>query len=365
MIVRKVGLVHLEDNYRCIHSKVHREKELITYGAAAVLIGLMLFSVFLSINMGKAYIGIKDILCIIAGKITGNENLLSNVKETYVAIVWSIRLPRILCAILVGSGLAVSGAVFQSILMNPLADSYTMGVSTGAAFGASIGIFINIMDFGYYVPITIFAFGGAILTLIIVIALSRVRGFLSPVNLILSGVIVSSVLSAGITLIKNAAGENVSAIVGWMMGSLSSSKWDDVMLVFPVIAIGSAVCMSMSYSLNILSMGDVESRYLGVDPERLRKIFLICGSMITAVCVSISGIIGFVGLIVPHILRMLIGSDNRKLIPFSILLGGELLLIADTCARAILSREIPVGVITTLLGGPFFLYVFIKRNNGK
>lgn len=365
MLIRKAGLVYLDDNYRCVQNKVRRKKELLTYGTAAVLVGIMFFSVFVSINMGKAYIGPGDILCIIAGKVTGNENLLLNVKETYTAIVWSIRLPRILCAILVGGGLAVSGAVFQSILMNPLADSYTMGVSTGAAFGASIAIFINIMDFGFSVPVTVFAFGGAILTLIVVTTLSKVRGVLSPVNLILAGIIVSSILSAGITLIKNAAGENVSAIVGWMMGSLSSSKWEDVILVFPVIAIGSAVCMSLSYSLNILSLGDVESRYLGVDPEKLRKIFLICGSMITAVCVSISGIIGFVGLIVPHLLRILVGSDNRKLIPFSMLFGGELLLIADTSARAILTREIPVGVITTLLGGPFFLYIFIKRNNGK
>lgn len=353
----------MEENYRCIHSNIRRKKELITYIIAAALIGLLLLSMFASINMGKAYIGIRDIFYIIAGKITGNVKLLSKVQETYAAIVWDIRLPRILCAVLVGSGLAVSGAVFQSILMNPLADSYTMGVSTGAAFGASIAIFINIMDFGFSVPVTVFAFAGAVLTLIVVTALSRVRGFLSPVNLVLSGIIVSSILSAGITLIKNAAGENVSAIVGWMMGSLSSSRWEDVMLVFPVIVIGAIICMLQSYSLNILSMGDIESRYLGIDPDRLRKIFLICGSMITAVCVSISGIIGFVGLIVPHILRIIIGSDNRKLIPFSMLLGGELLLIADTAARAILSREIPVGVITTLLGGPFFLYIFIKRNN--
>jgi len=326
---------------------------------------LLMVTVLLSVNMGRAYIGVRDILYIIGGKLFAREDMLFLVKETNAAIIWDIRLPRILCAFLVGGGLAVSGTIFQSVLINPLADSYTMGVSTGAAFGASIAIFINIMGAGFGIPVSAAAFLGAVLTLSVVMALSKVKGYLSPVNLILSGIIVSSILSAGITLIKNAAGENVAAIVGWMMGSLSSSNWRDVLLVLPVTAAGVAVSTYFANSLNILSMGDDEARYLGVDPENSRRIFLTASSMITAACVSVSGIIGFVGLIVPHMLRLILGADNRKLIPFSMLLGGQLLLAADTAARTILSREIPVGVITTLLGGPFFLFIFIRKNNRR
>lgn len=355
----------LDKDYRNAYRESARENR-IKVLATVIAIGVtIIITVFLSINMGRSYISAKDVLSIIAGKIMGISAMFSQVKETNVAIVWDIRLPRILCAILVGGGLAVSGTVFQSVLMNPLADSYTMGVSTGAAFGASIAIFINIMGFGFSIPVSVAAFFGAILTLFIVMSLSKVKGYLSPVNLILSGIIVSSIFSAAITLIKNAAGENVSAIVGWMMGSLSSSQWDDIILILPIIAIATFICFCFSNKINILSIGDDEARYLGVDPEKLRIILLIASSLITAVCVSVSGIIGFVGLIVPHTLRLFLGADNRKLIPLSMLFGGELLLAADTMARTMLNREIPVGVITTLLGGPFFLYIFISRNKGR
>lgn len=361
---RKAGCL-LSKVYRNIYSEEARKNKIKAVIMAIAMSFIIIITAFLSINMGRAYISANDVLSIIAGKITGINGIFSYVKETNVAIVWDIRLPRILCAILVGGGLAVSGTVFQSVLMNPLADSYTMGVSTGAALGASIAIFINIMNFGFSIPISVAAFSGAILTLFIVMSLSKVKGYLSPVNLILSGIIVSSIFSAAITLIKNAAGENVSAIVGWMMGSLSSTQWDDIILITPIILISVVISFCFSNKLNILSIGDDEARYLGVDPQKLRLILLIASSLITAVCVAVSGIIGFVGLIVPHMLRLFLGADNRKLIPLSMLLGGELLLASDTIARTILSREIPVGVITTLLGGPFFLYIFISKNRGR
>lgn len=361
---RKAGCL-LSKVYRNIYSEEARKNKIKAVIMAIAMSFIIIITAFLSINMGRAYISANDVLSIIAGKITGINGIFSYVKETNVAIVWDIRLPRILCAILVGGGLAVSGTIFQSVLMNPLADSYTMGVSTGAALGASIAIFINIMNFGFSIPISVAAFSGAILTLFIVMSLSKVKGYLSPVNLILSGIIVSSIFSAAITLIKNAAGENVSAIVGWMMGSLSSTQWDDIILITPIILISVVISFCFSNKLNILSIGDDEARYLGVDPQKLRLILLIASSLITAVCVAVSGIIGFVGLIVPHMLRLFLGADNRKLIPLSMLLGGELLLASDTIARTILSREIPVGVITTLLGGPFFLYIFISKNRGR
>lgn len=350
-------------DYRTIQYEYIRKNKIKTLIAFITIIILLTATFFFSINLGKANIGVKDIVYVIWGQLFQRGDIINHIKETTSVIIWNIRLPRIICAFLVGGGLSISGTIFQSVLMNPMADSYTMGVSTGAAFGASVAIFCSIMATGLTIPISAAAFLGAVLTLAIVMTLSKVKGYMNSVNLILSGIIVGSILSAGTTLLKNAAGENVAAIVGWMMGSLSSSNWNDVLLVLPVTAIGAAIATYFANDLNMLSMGDNEARYLGVDPQKSRKIFLILSSMITAACVSISGIIGFVGLIVPHMLRLALGADNRKLIPFSFLLGGQLLLAADTAARTILSTEIPVGVLTTLLGGPFFLLIFIRKNN--
>jgi iron complex transport system permease protein len=326
------------------------------------LLAALIITIFICINLGKAQIQIKDIIHIIMGKITGNDVSLRDIPPATLAILWEIRLPRILTAVLVGSGLAVSGAVFQALLMNPLADSYTMGVSTGAAFGATLAIYFNLFILEYNLSITIFSFLGALITLVIVLNIARVKGYLSSSNLVIAGIIVSSILSAGISFIKSAAGEDVSAIVNWLMGSLSARSWEHVFLALPFILICSVICIYHAEDLNILSLGDKEARSLGIDTDRTRKVLLICGSIITAVCVSVSGVIGFIGLIVPHMLRLAVGSDNKILLPLTFLLGGELLLLADTGARALLNVEVPVGVLTTLLGGPFFIYIFITKN---
>ncbi|QXM06394.1 FecCD family ABC transporter permease [Crassaminicella indica] len=324
---------------------------------------LLIITFFSSVHLGRANIRAYDVVKIIFGKITGNESVYSYIKASYVAIVWNVRLPRIFTAMIVGSGLAVSGAVFQSLLMNPLADSYTMGVSSGAAFGAALALFINmfLMD-NFQVPITACAFIGAFITLGIVISIAKVKGVLSSSNLIIAGIIVTSILSAGIKFLKNLAGENVAPIVNWLMGSLSARSWEHVLMSFPMIILCIIICIYFSEDLNLLCLGEKEAKLLGIDTQSVRRIFLICGSFITAVCVSVSGIISFIGLIVPHMLRFCIGSDNRTLIPLSALLGAELLLVADTGARVLMNIEIPVGVLTTLLGGPFFIYIFMTRN---
>ena len=328
-----------------------------------VLIFLMVFTALVSVNLGRADISLTDVVSIVAGKIAGNSQYYSHISDAWVAIVWDVRLPRILAAIVVGCGLAVSGAVFQAILMNPLADSYTMGVSTGAAFGASIAIYSNIFAVANSnLPVTIFAFGGAMMALGIVLSISRVGGYVTTANLVIAGIIVSCVLSAAISLIKSISGEQVAAIVSWLIGSLSARSWEHVLFSFPIVIICCALCFYFAEDLNIVSLGDREARALGVDSSKLRNIFLVCGAFITAVCVSISGIIGFIGLIVPHMLRMIVGSDNKILIPLCGLMGGLLLLSADTFARSLMNVEVPVGVLTTLLGGPFFFYIFRLRN---
>ncbi len=339
-----------------IDYKNHRVK-IMTVALLALLFSLILFS----LSQGKAEIDVGQIIRVVLGKISGNNSFFQELTEAQTAIIWDIRFPRILIAVLVGSGLAVSGAVFQSLLMNPLADSYTMGVSSGAAFGASLAIYINIFLPYYFVPVTLAAFVGAFLTLGLVVLVARAQGNLSTSNLVIAGIIVSTILSAAISMIKSIAGEEVSAIIGWLMGSLVARGWEDVTLGFPVILACIGICIYYAGDLNIMCLGEQEARSLGVDTQRLRRILLVCGSLITAVCVSVSGIIGFVGLIVPHLLRFMVGSDNRVLLPLSALFGGGLLLLADTGARVLLNVEVPVGVVTTLLGGPFFIYIFINR----
>jgi len=325
---------------------------------------LLVLTVIISVGLGRAELTPLVVSKVLAAKITGIKSLASDIPAHYQAIVWDVRVPRILSAVLIGAGLAVSGAVFQSILRNPLADPYTIGVSTGAAFGASIAIFANIM-LGLYMPVTPFALAGAFVSLMLVITIARKNGVISSSNLIIAGIIVGSILSAGMSFLKSAAGENVAAIVHWLLGSLASRSWNHIMLLIPFIVIGCGLCIHFASRLDIMSLGEREARHLGVDPQKTMRLYLIIGSCMTAVCVSVGGIIGFVGLIVPHMIRFGLTSRNAVLIPLSTLAGGLLLLMADNISRVLLNVEVPVGVITTLLGGPFFIWLFMKSGKGR
>ncbi|MBP2634623.1 MAG: putative transporter permease protein [Firmicutes bacterium] len=329
--------------------------------ASMVLLAAIVVLTLAAIGFGRADISMGDAAAVIYGQATGNPEVYAHINAAKTAIIWDIRLPRILAAVIVGGGLAVAGVVFQALLMNPLADSYTMGVSTGAAFGASVAIYLNIFS-GSGVPVTLFAFGGALATLLVVMSMARVGGYVSSANLIIAGIIVSSILAAAISMVKSLAGEQVSAIVAWLIGSLAAKNWEHVLYGWPLILAACFLCYYYAEDLNIVSLGDREARSLGINASRLRIVLLAAGALITAVCVAIGGIIGFVGLIVPHMVRMLTGSDNKALIPLCGLTGGILLLTADTFGRSVGNVEIPVGVLTTLLGGPFFVYIFRMRN---
>jgi len=325
---------------------------------AALLFMLAVISI-ISISIGAMEIKTEDIFKVIFSKLSGIE---TGVKENIAAVIWDIRLPRIICACFVGMGLAVSGVIFQGILQNPLADPYTLGISTGASFGASLAIIANLI-WGIYFPTTPAALLGAFVTLIFVIFIAeRGNGFESS-NLIIAGIIVSSILSSGVSFIKTLAGENVGAIVFWIMGSLSSKNWNDVFLIVPISTICVIISTILAEKLDIISLGDMAANSLGVNTKKIRFIYLIIGSLITAATVSVCGVIGFIGLIVPHLLRFWITARNRLLIPLSAIFGAVLLLCADFAARTLLSGEIPVGVLTTLIGGPFFIFIFISRKN--
>lgn len=342
----------------------YMKKEKIKYSIVFTLLVIML-CVFIvgSVLLGSMKISVSQVITVILGKIFNGE-LLSEIPENVTAVIWEIRVPRILCAALTGMALAVSGVIFQGILKNPLADPYTLGISTGASFGASLAILLNI-TMGIFVPVSFLAIIFAGITLFFVIITARRGNSLESSNLIISGIIVSSVLSSGISLIKMLAGEEVASIVFWLMGSISGKGWDDVFLLLAVVLIGTVVAVIFSKELDIMALGDKNAFALGVNPHKTRLFYLITGSVLTAVCVSVCGIIGFVGLIVPHLLRFTFSSKNKILIPLSALSGAVLLLLADSITRVLTAGEIPVGVITTLLGGPFFIYIFTKKGGRK
>lgn len=330
-------------------------------GLWTLLLTLLLFTVIiLSTGLGYIKISPLEVIRIVISRISGNPELMEGINSVFPYVVVEVRLPRILTAAVVGAGLSLAGVIFQGILLNPLADPYTLGVSAGAAFGASIALLLDVTFLGIY-SVPLFAFLGAVATLFAVMSLSSSDGQISPTNLILSGIIVAAILSAGISYIKYVADEQVSIIIFWLMGSFGSRNWTDVFLTSVFVSLGFLICVFFARDLNIMSLGDRSAASLGIETNKVRVILLVTASLITAVCVSVSGIIGFVGLIIPHLMRFFVGPDNRRLLPASALIGAALLLSADTITRAVLPREIPIGVLTAVIGGPFFCYIFRQR----
>lgn len=328
-----------------------------------VLTVLLTVAMIVSTTMGYLPIDWRDGVKIVAARMAGLTGLLAGIDPVQSTVVMDVRLPRIMLAAIVGGGLSICGTVFQAILLNPLADPYTLGVSAGAAFGAALAIILNLSIASSF-SIPLFAFAGAAATLVLVIYLSAGAGGLSSNNLILSGIIVAAILSAGISFLKYLADEQVGAIIFWLMGSFASRTWADVGLALICVTGGCLIFIIYARDLNLLSMGERTAAALGVDIRKVPLILLTTASLVAAVCVSVSGIIGFVGLLVPHMMRAVIGPDNRRLIPVALLAGAVLLLCADTISRAVLPHEIPIGVLTALIGGPFFCYLFRKRQTG-
>jgi len=277
-------------------------------------------------------------------------------------IFWQIRFPRVVLAALVGLLLSLSGVILQGILRNPLADPYILGISAGGAVGAAAAIAFGLqVAFLGMSPVPVFAFIFSLVSVFVVYKLSSVSGKASPETLILAGVALSAFCAAILSLIIIISG-GLQAIYFWLLGSLSSANWVNVITIVPYAIIGTAVAYFFSKELNALLLGEEMAQTLGVDVEK-SKLFLVCASsLMTAAAVSVSGLIGFVGLIVPHWIRLLIGPNHRLLIPIAALSGMILMVVADTIARTILSPlEIPIGIIMALLGAPFFLYLLRRR----
>ena len=283
--------------------------------------------------------------------------------STLETIVIDIRLPRVMLAGLVGAALAAAGATYQGLFRNPLADPYLIGVAQGAALGAVIGFLLpsgwHALGFGI---IPLLAFTGALISTTVVYLLARVGKTLPVTTLILAGVALGALLSSIVSYLIISSGDKLHSIMFWLMGSFSLSQWSEAIMVLPYMLVGLVVLLLYARSLNLMQLDEEQAQQLGINVERLKLILLGAATLITAAAVSFVGIIGFVGIIIPHAVRMIWGADYRFLLPLSILTGAIFLILADILARTVLApTEIPIGVITAICGAPFFLYLLRRR----
>ncbi len=343
--------------YKDYLKKIFHWKLIITY--LTVSLGL---TIILATTLGAAHISPFTVLKILLAKLPLIKNLITpswSIGEA--TIILQIRLPRIILGVLVGAALSIAGTTMQGLFKNPMADPYIIGISSGAALGAVFTIAFGLSIFGMY-TIPLIAFAGAAAAIFLVYNIASVRGKLPVSTLLLAGIAVTLFLSAIISLMMYTSGEKLHGIVFWLMGGLWGRNWNHVLMAFPFIFLGAIIIYIFARDLNVMLLGEEPAQHLGIEVETLKKIILLSASLITAAAVSVSGIIGFVGLIIPHAMRILVGPDHRILLPSSALVGGIFLVWADTLARTIIAPiELPVGIITALFGAPFFIYLLRTR----
>jgi len=308
-------------------------------------------SIIIGLSSGPVKIGIGDLLATFFS---------NNANQTFSQIIFEIRLPRILYAIAVGGGLSIAGAVFQAILMNPLAEPYILGISSGGTFGAVLSFLIG----ASFIGTQLFSFTGAIIVMIIVFLLGKRFGELEPNVLLLTGVMVGAFFSAAILLMMTLLNDSLRTAIFWLMGNLSIADKANLKFVLPITLIVSFILVLNSNKYNLLSLGADSAKQLGVNIKLFRNVTYLLTSLMIGALVSVSGIIGFVGLLIPHISRMIFGVDNRIVLPASFFLGASYLILCDTLARTIISpSELPVGAVTAIIGAPVFVYLLRKRFN--
>lgn len=326
-----------------------------------ILIALSPVVCFLfSMSIGHYEISAYEVLDMLFSKLTASEMRYGDMMQT---VVFEVRLPRVILAMTVGCSLSVSGAVYQCVFKNPMASPNILGTSSGAGLGTALAI---IFSFGaVYTQMISFAFG--LLAVAITYAISAKIGRRGNLILVfvLTGILVSTVFQALISLVKYTADpyEKLPAITFWLMGSLSTAGKNDILIILIPFLLGIVPLFLMRWRLNILSLGDDDVKCLGIDVRNLRLIVIGCSTLLTASCVSVAGIIGWVGLIVPHIARMLVGSNFIALLPASALIGATYLLLIDDAARGIFKAEIPLSILTALIGAPYFIYLLVKTKD--
>jgi len=315
--------------------------------------------IIITLFIGRYPVSIPVVMQILWCKLTLSS---CNLPEIYETIVWDIRMPRAILGALVGGSLAVSGAAFQGLFRNPLVSSGILGVTSGAGFGAALAIIL----FRATAPIYILAFLFGGLAVLLSFLIARVYNTTPTIMLVLGGTIVSSVFAALISFAKYVADptDELPSIVFWLMGSLATARYQDIMIAGIPMLLGIAGIVAVRWRINVLSMGDKEAHTLGINTKVNKGIVIVCATLATAGAVCVSGIIGWVGLVIPHIGRMLVGNDNRVLIPTSISMGACFLILVDNLGRIITGSEIPLGILTALVGGPFFVYL-LKTTKGS
>ncbi|MGG4416099.1 FecCD family ABC transporter permease [Brevibacillus agri] len=338
------------------------KKQWLIWGGASSLV--LLVSVVVSISMGAASLSLSQVWLILLHQLPGmSEWIPATWPESSEQIVMKVRFPRVVLAILIGACLSLAGAGFQGVLRNPLADPFTMGVASGSAVGAAFLILFG-LQFAvlgeWSTPVVAFLTG--LVSLWIVLALAKTQGKLQTETLILSGVVIQAFLGSLVSFMVSLSDQTVNEIVFWLMGSLSFRGWAFTYVLVPYLLIGVLVLLGYARSLNLFALGERQAAHLGVNVDKTKLIILLVSTLLTAAAVSIAGVIGFVGLVVPHLVRMMVGPDYRILLPMATICGGVYVLWADTLARMLLvPTEIPLGVVTAFLGAPFFAYL-LKQN---
>ncbi|MFS0727941.1 FecCD family ABC transporter permease [Paenibacillus sp. 1P07SE] len=331
-------------------------------GAAMLLLGA---SILASLSIGSAGFPLAQVWSILLHQLPWYGAAESPWTKLEEAVIVQVRLSRVLLAILVGACLALAGAGFQGILRNPLADPYTLGVASGSSVGAAFLILFGMQHVIGLWSIPIVAFCTGLMTMFAVFWLARSQGAMGIETLILSGVVIQAFLSAFVSYMVSLSQGVVNEILFWLMGSLSKRNWGHVQLLLPFVAAGLPFLVYYARHLNLLAMGERHAAHLGMRVERTKITVLVASTLLTAAAVSVSGVIGFVGLVVPHIIRLMVGPDYRLIVPLSAIGGGIYVLWADTLARTITSpKEIQLGIVTAFIGAPFFAYLLKRRKTG-
>ncbi|MBB6714562.1 FecCD family ABC transporter permease [Clostridium gasigenes] len=336
-------------------------------GVSIILVFFLIFSILITVTMGSVEISIKDVYEIIMYKLfsIGDAKLLSSgpVHD----IVWFIRLPRIMLAVAVGIGLSVSGVIMQAIVQNPLADPYILGISSGASLGATLAILLGVGVFFGSNYVGICAFIGAFAISILVLTLANVNGRANSTKLLLAGMALSTVCSAFSSFIVYFANnrDGMQSITYWLMGSLAGAKWQNIRIILPVVIISTLFFITQYRTLNLMLLGDEVSITLGTDLQKYRQFYLIITSVVIGFIVYASGMIGFVGLIIPHLVRMIFGTDHKRIILLSALVGAIFLVWADVLSRIIIQgSELPIGILISMIGAPSFIYLMVSKSYG-
>ena len=350
-----------------MNKKSIKESTPMYIGVALILLIILVGSVMISVTLGSAKISVSEVYKVLGYKILGIKSFSEYATGPIHDVVWIIRFPRVVLAIAIGMALSISGVVMQAIVKNPLADPYILGISSGASLGATFAIMLG---FGAVLGgnfVGVMAFIGALLVSFGVLLLANIKGSATSSKLILAGMALSAVCSSFSNFIIYIANDKtgMQSVTYWLLGSLAGAKWETDIIILPIVIIACLFFWSRYRVLNLMLLGDDVSITLGTDLHKPRHIYLIITSIMIGLSVYCAGVIGFVGLIIPHAVRMIFGTDHKKLIPISALVGSIFMIFADALSRIIIpNSEIPIGILISMVGAPVFIYLMVKKSYG-